>query len=423
MQPDVGASIDAPSIANGRYRLLAELSATEVFTVWRVRDSLVDCERVIKVLATGMAAKAKVRQRFESEAHAMARLSHPNIAMVHDVGTEAGRPYVVVELLEGGSVAAWLQRNGAMPARVAADVMILVLEALQQAHRDGLAHRDLTPRHVLLSATGVPKVTDFGFGPLRVLGGAIDGPASVYQSPEQRLGAAGGVPSDVFAAGVSLLVMLTGREPASLTESAWSELPVDLVDVFRKATQEDPSLRWESALQMGLALRAALPALEPVPDTTPPLGQLVAHHATPSERVADPSEPEWTLRPVRAKATALDDRGTVPNAPTREVSSRRTSTIEPVGSAVRSSMNSFNTFSLPLVEIPDEAPPAPLVVEAAPPPPPAPARVAAEPKPVAAPIAQVAPAADERSLQGFAFAAIALALAGGTLLVAYTLFG
>ena len=368
MQPVTSAPLEARTLANGRYRLVAQLGVDGLLSVWRAHDSLVDCQRVIKLLA--MAAQPRVRHRFENEARAMARLSHPNIAMVHDIGSEGGQPYVVLELLEGGTVLDWLGRHGPMPARLAGDVMIQVLDGLQSAHSQGVTHRGLKPGNVLLSATGVPKVTDFGLDPVQAAGGP-----SVCLSPEQRAGAPGDALSDVYAAGVTLRVMVTGREEA-LSESAMNASPDGLAAVIRTATSADPSARWTSAHEMALALRACQAGLEPVPDTTPSLGS--QNPSTP----LDPGEPEGTLRPVRAVHTAVDDRGTVPNAPSREASHRST-TIDPSRPEVRTGA------AAPFVEIPDEPPVAYVVV----PPPRAPTppvpEVVTSPSPVLTPKAPV----------------------------------
>lgn len=415
MQPDAGASAEARFLANGRYRLLDELAAGGLFEVWTARDGLLDCKRLIKLLAKGMADRPRVRQRFENEARAMARLAHPNIAMVHDIGEEAGQPYVVVELLEGGTVMDWIGRHGPMPARLACDVLIQVLDALQAAHGQGVAHRDLTPRNVLLSATGVPKVTDFGLGQLRAsvegaLLGSAGAQASVYQAPEQHDGAPGDSLSDVYAAGVTLLVMVTGLDQA-VTEASIHALPEALAAVVRTATSADPALRWTSPGEMALALRGAQAGLEPVPDTTPALGG-----ALEPARPLDPHEPEGTLRPVRAVRTMVDDRGTVPNAPTREASSRRTSTLEPVKMAGRTAAPA------PFLEIP-EAPPVAFVVvpPRRPAAPPVRAPVALPvPPPVAAPAAVVEPAPVPAWLR---VAVPAVILLGVALLVGLALSG
>jgi hypothetical protein len=176
----------------------------------------------VKMILAGPLAGPDRLARFRTEVGAAARLAHPNVVQVFQVGDCAGQPYFTMELLEGGSLAARLAR-GLMPAREAARLVRTLAEAVQHAHERGIVHRDLKPANVLLAADGTPKVTDFGLA--KVLGegseaggatysGAVLG-TPCYLAPEQAEGRPRevGPAADVYALGAILYECLTGRPP------------------------------------------------------------------------------------------------------------------------------------------------------------------------------------------------------------------
>lgn len=264
--------------------------------VWRAHDRMLDVERAIKILQPAMAARAKVRQRFDNEARTMAKLTHPNIVTVHDVGVDGDRPYIVMELVEGGSAMGWVERHGPMPAKLAVDLMIPVLQALHAAHQKSVVHRDVKPHNILINGQGIAKVTDFGIAQIRDTDQAMTRTGVVmgtlaYMAPEQKQSAKTvDARSDVYAASATLYALLTGNEPFDLyttemQEDVGSQLPDRLADVIRKGTRYRPEHRFESALAMIQALEAAIPSLPVPPRSTPPLGEIVLQthtHGRPS---------------------------------------------------------------------------------------------------------------------------------------------
>lgn len=196
----------------GRYRLLEPLGRGAMSAVWEADDLELGRRVAVKTLSP-----SADRQRFEREARAVAALSHANIVALYDYGESDGRPFMVLECLQGGSLEDRLGSGQPLPdaetRRIAADVAA----GLAHAHERGLVHRDLKPANILFDVEGRAKITDFGIARMRGTGtlteaGTVLGTAS-YLSPEQATGAAAGPASDVYSFGVILFRLLTGRLP------------------------------------------------------------------------------------------------------------------------------------------------------------------------------------------------------------------
>jgi serine/threonine protein kinase len=173
----------------------------------------------LKIVVSGAHAGAEERARFRTEAEAVARMHHPGIVQIYEVGEQAGCPYLALELVSGGSLAQ--QLNGTpMPPRRAAQLLLDLARAVQHAHERGIVHRDLKPANVLLTEAGLAKITDFGLAKLldveqgQTHTGAVLGSPS-YMAPEQAAGKvrAIGPATDVYALGAVLYETLTGRPP------------------------------------------------------------------------------------------------------------------------------------------------------------------------------------------------------------------
>src|SRR5262249_19851255 len=161
----------------------------------------------LKIIVSGAHASAGERARFRTEAEAVARLHHPGIVQIYEVGEQAGCPYLALEFVSGGSLAQHLDGKP-MPPRRAAQLLLDLARAVQHAHEQGIVHRDLKPANVLLTETGVAKITDFGLAKLldveqgQTRTGAVLGSPS-YMAPEQAAGKvrAIGPATDVYALG------------------------------------------------------------------------------------------------------------------------------------------------------------------------------------------------------------------------------
>jgi eukaryotic-like serine/threonine-protein kinase len=273
----------------GPYEITTPLGSGGMGEVYRARDTRLDRSVAIKVLGPDVAGDAGSRSRFEREARAIAALSHPHICTLHDVGEHEGTAYLVMELLEGQTLAARLEK-GALPLDQALKVVGEIADALDKAHRQGIVHRDLKPANVMLTKTGA-KLLDFGLAKLRpaatpVTLSGIQGGASTtidtargtilgtvqYMAPEQVEGREADARSDIWALGAVLYEMVTGVRPftgdtpASVigailkdTPTALSKrqpvVPSLLDSVVNCCLEKDPEARWQSAADVAQLLQ------------------------------------------------------------------------------------------------------------------------------------------------------------------------
>jgi tRNA A-37 threonylcarbamoyl transferase component Bud32 len=262
----------ADPVGEGRYQLTDVLGSGGMATVYRAWDTRLKVWRAVKVLAANAAKNADLLARFETEAHTMARLRHPNLLAVHDVGRDGARPWLVMDLAPGGSVHEKLRARGKLAAKRAAEVVIAALAGLQYAHEHGVVHRDVKPHNLLIDAHGTITVADFGIARMLDLESSATRTGTTlgtlaYMAPEQRTRARDvDARADVYAAGATLVALLRGREPYDLhVDTALEEqlvgVPIALARVIRKATRYEPAARWESAAAMRSALIDALPLM------------------------------------------------------------------------------------------------------------------------------------------------------------------
>jgi serine/threonine protein kinase len=200
----------------GRYRLGDRIGRGGMATVYRATDEQLDRLVAVKVMRGELAEDAQFVRRFTGEARRAASVVHPNVVAVYDVGADR-RPYMVMELVEGGDLAAHLRREGRLDPAHAARIVAGAADAVAAAHAAGLVHRDVKPGNILIGSDGRAMVADFGIA--RATGeesmtrtGAALGSVD-YFSPEQARGERAGPASDVYALGVVLFEVLTGRRP------------------------------------------------------------------------------------------------------------------------------------------------------------------------------------------------------------------
>ncbi len=205
-------------VVDTRYRTTELLGIGGMAEVYLAHDEVLDRDVALKVLSRRFAEDDEVIERFRGEARSAAALRHPNIVSIYDRGeTEDGTYYIVMEYLPGGTLKDWILREGRLPPHAAAALAVQVAEALREAHRNGVIHRDVKPQNTLLTESGDVKVADFGIA--RAASSATLTRTGVvlgsvhYMSPEQAIGACIDSRSDLYSLGIVLYEMLTGELP------------------------------------------------------------------------------------------------------------------------------------------------------------------------------------------------------------------
>jgi eukaryotic-like serine/threonine-protein kinase len=308
----------AGRVLGGRYRLRSLLAVGGMGAVWAAEDAVLGREVAVKVLGEALAGDGRAVLRLRREARAAGRLVHPGIARVLDLGEDAGRPYLVMELLHGESLAARLARAGPLAPAEAVRVVAAAADALEVAHRAGIVHRDVKPGNVFVTGDGDVKLLDFGIASAAneaaLTGGDLLGTAA-YLAPERALGHDATPAADVYALGVLLYELLAGRppfagdtgtalamahvhaHPAPLPAVAPQKIPPMLATACERALAKDPAARPPSAAALAALLRATVAA-------------------APAPRHAAPAEPAAAARaPVAAGVTAAAPTPVHPPAP------------------------------------------------------------------------------------------------------------
>jgi serine/threonine protein kinase len=283
----------APPLHHGRYQLQKVLGAGGMATVYRARDSLLQVDRAIKVLAPHLSKRRSIRERFLLEARSMAKIAAPNVVRVFDFGQDADRVFLVMEVVEGGSLMDRVEQQGPFPPDVAAQLIAGALDGLSAAHEAGYVHRDVKPHNILMTAEGTPKLTDFGIAqaqtdsPNLTRTGTVMG-TWAYMAPEQRTDAKrADLRSDLYSMGATLYACVTGADPFDLyVEQVAAELdqrmPLALANVVRRATRYAPDDRFQSAHEMAAALRKVAPQLGSAPPPPVPSAEEPSHTLVPA---------------------------------------------------------------------------------------------------------------------------------------------
>jgi serine/threonine protein kinase len=295
------------TVISGRYQLGDRLGSGGMSTVYKAIDRVLERTVAVKVLAEHLSDDEKFVARFRREALAVAKLIHPNIVQVYDTGVDHDRHYIVMEYVEGRSGAQLLQTRGRVGPEAAVEIGIQSCAGLEYAHRQGIIHRDVKPGNLMViggpasrrGAAASPqdpptgdmtiKLTDFGIARaaeqtrLTQVGSVVG--TAAYLAPEQARGEEATPASDVYALGVVIYQLLTGRLPwegTSLAELAIrrenerplapssydAEVPETLSTAVLRALEGDPALRYTTARELAAALRAGLAGSEPpLPDS------------------------------------------------------------------------------------------------------------------------------------------------------------
>jgi formylglycine-generating enzyme required for sulfatase activity len=279
----------------GKYQLLERVGQGSCGTVWRARDTQLDRVVALKVPHPGLLTLSRNRERFEREARAAARLSHPNVVTLFGVDQAGDTSFLVMEYVEGIDLARVVKESGPLPIRQACHSIRQAALGLQHAHESGLVHRDIKPANLVLTAEGVVKVLDLGLVRLLRLAdeaqvasltslGSMMGTAD-YIAPEQARDArSADARADIYSLGCSLYFLLTGwvpfpggtemakiirheTEEAEPVEQLRPEVPPELAAVVRRSMARRPEERYQTAAAVADALTAVLPGdSEPEPN-------------------------------------------------------------------------------------------------------------------------------------------------------------
>ena len=299
-RPPVGRLLD------GRYRVESLIATGGMATVYLGTDTRLDRTVALKIMHAELANDEDFVRRFVGEARSVARLSHPNVVGVYDQGADGRTLYLAMEYVPGRTLRDLLNERGSLAPREALDIMEGVLGGLGAAHAAGLAHRDVKPENVLLTAGHAVKVADFGLarmlaGTSHTKTGMLIGTAA-YLAPEQVSQGVADARTDVYAAGIMLFEMLTGQQPHTadtplavaykhvneavpVPSQLVNGIPPALDDLVLRATSRNPDLRPADGGQFMRSLNEVRLSLPPAPPAPPAAGQ-------PAPAYPDPGYPD-----------------------------------------------------------------------------------------------------------------------------------
>ena len=312
------------TVLGGRYQVEARIGSGGMAEVYRGFDPVLNRTVAIKVLHSQFARDTSFVQRFRREAQAAARLNQPNIVGVYDTGADDGTQYIVMEFIEGRTLAEFMQ-TGRRPTPVqAAEIAQKIAAAIAAAHAQGVIHRDIKPGNVMVTRDGTVKVMDFGIA--RVLGpetapqtSAVLGTAS-YLSPEQAQGGPVDARTDIYSLGAVLYELLTGQPPftgdtpvavaykqvnetPAVPSSINPDVPARLDAVVMKALSKNPSNRYQTAQEFSADLGRVIAGQEVeatplMPSDTADATQVISRPSTQTAVLPPPEEPEGSGRKV-----------------------------------------------------------------------------------------------------------------------------
>ncbi|WP_139361461.1 MULTISPECIES: protein kinase [unclassified Mycobacterium] len=317
LDPMIGAVLDS------RYRIETAIATGGMSTVYRGLDTRLDRPVAVKVMDSRYASDTGFLARFRLEARAVARLRHPGLVAVFDQGMDGRHPFLVMELIDGGTLRELLRERGPMPPHAVAAVFNPMLGGLAVAHRSGLVHRDVKPENVLISDDGEVKLADFGL--VRAVAEAGITSTSVilgtaaYLSPEQVRTGSAGPRSDVYSAGILMYELLTGSTPFTgdtplalayqridrdvpAPSEAIDGIPEEFDELVLRATSRDPDARYADAAQMGAELDA-----------------IAAELHLPSFRVPAPRDSKQHVAEQLYRSRLIETGGSTDAAPARDL--------------------------------------------------------------------------------------------------------
>jgi serine/threonine-protein kinase len=263
----------------GKYEIRSALGRGAMGMVYLAYDTVLERDVALKLMVASIAHDPDLKMRFEREAKAVAKLNHPNIVTVHDLGYHEGSPFIAMELLHGSDLLTLVrQKPGAPTLDRRVTILVQVLAALSAAHEAGIVHRDIKPANIFVTKDGVTKLMDFGVARLMSAQvtdtGAVVGTAD-YMSPEQVRGSKVDARSDLYSVGSVFYELVTGRRPFSAENLPATFYKIDheepdyalvpkgehykpIVPILKKALAKDMAARYQTAYDFGLELQEYL---------------------------------------------------------------------------------------------------------------------------------------------------------------------
>jgi serine/threonine protein kinase len=340
----------------GKYTNLERIARGGMGTVYRAHDPLLNRTVALKAISSDIEVSADLKARFLREAQACARLSHPNIVTIYDLGDDKGQLYIVMELLEGQELKDLIEDRVAMTLPEKLSIMVQVCDGLAYAHEKGITHRDIKPANIFVTREGVPKIVDFGIARIAAADHGLTRTGVImgtfrYLAPEQARGKADHR-ADMFSLGAVFFELLTyrpafgGQEPMEILEQIRSEvppalneldpaIPADLGDIVARALEKDAAQRFSSLTEM----RDALEVVRKRVASDPAYASVHEGVRTAFDRPS--TQPTWATRqetrpgprPTAHEATVMSDAPTViagaQAAPPRSATARSSTARHP----------------------------------------------------------------------------------------------
>ncbi len=265
----------------GKYEIVQELGTGSMGVIYRARDTILDREVALKTIARAGSLDPELKERFYREARSCARLQHPNIVTVYDLGEQDGTAYIAMELLIGADLRKFIAEKRTMPDETKLELLAGVCDGLHHAHTHGIIHRDIKPSNIFLHEDGRAKILDFGVARLptsnlTMMGRVLGTPH--YMAPEQILGKPCDARSDLFSLAIVAFEFLTYahpffgesipkrilHEPPDRLLSRNPQLPPELEPVIARGLEKEPAQRYQSAAEFASELRKMMNQLRGV---------------------------------------------------------------------------------------------------------------------------------------------------------------